>query len=234
METVLNRASRQKAAAEEITKLRSDVAKYAAFLDQPADRFLDHQFISYTTGISPERVRELLDGALPDVEPDDKEELEAFQKALFQQRLRFLRATRLAPSGAEAEAPYTLNDIEQGTGITKQQVSYLLNGKRAANAAHASRLERFFDRASQQRTPSTRLPQGFCLRNEGAALIAHLHQMVSSHLPRLALATLAGDRSTTSLAFRTSHDANDIDLVKLLPVLDQLRAEARERDTGGG
>ncbi|MGW7259372.1 hypothetical protein [Streptomyces sp. NPDC054834] len=38
----------------------------------------------------------------------------------------------------------------------------------------------------------------------------------------------------TSLALRATHDANDIDLVKLLPVLDQLRAEARERDTGRG
>ncbi|MGW5657244.1 helix-turn-helix domain-containing protein [Streptomyces humi] len=228
----MNHVSRQQATAADIARLRSDVERYAEFLGQPADRFLDGEFVSYATGIEPARVRELLAGALPEVEPDDKTRLEAFQKTLFQQRLVFLRRTRTAQSDA-GEAPYTLDEIERRTSITKQMVSYLLNGKRSPNAAHAARLEEFFDWASQQRLPRTRVPQGFCLRNEGAALVAHLTQMVSSDLPRLTLASLAQDLETSSLALRASGDAGDIDLVKLLPILAQLRSESRERSMSG-
>ncbi|MFF7987105.1 hypothetical protein ACFZDK_49895 [Streptomyces sp. NPDC007901] len=228
----MNHVSRQQATAADIARLRSDVERYAEFLGQPADRFLDCEFISYATGIEPARVQELLAGALPEVEPDDKAELEAFQKSLFQQRLAFLRRTRTAQTEA-GDVPYTLDEIERRTSITKQMVSYLLKGQRSPNAAHAARLEQFFDWASQQRLPRTQVPQGFCLRNEGASLVAHLAQMTSSDLPRLTLASLTQDLDTSSLALRASGDATDIDLVKLLPILEQLRSEARGRGTAG-
>lgn len=220
----MNEASRQRAAASEIARLRSNVEAYAAFLGRPAERFLDEAFLSYATGISsPARVRELLDGALPEVEPDEKSALEAFQKALFQQRLRFLRETRLKVSEAGQEDTYPLKDIAQSAGITLQQVSLLLRGERAPNAAHATRLERFFDQASQLRSPKSHVRQGFCLRNEGTALIAHLSEMVSADLPQLALASLAGELGTASLSLRATGDTGEVDLVKLLPVLAQLR-----------
>ncbi|MEV5428241.1 hypothetical protein [Streptomyces sp. NPDC052701] len=230
----MNQASRQRAAASEIARLRGDVETFAAFLGQPAERFLNPGFISYATGISPERVVELLEGALPEVEPDTKDALEAFQRGLFQQRLRFLWQTRLKEGGrSEKPEPYKLRDIGAGTDISFQQVAMLLKGERAPNAAHAARLERFFDEASRRRTPKSRVPQGFCLRNEGAALIAYLTEMATADLPRLALASLATDLDTTSVSLRATTDAGDVDLVKLLPVLAQLRARARERDDRG-
>ncbi|MEU3901727.1 helix-turn-helix transcriptional regulator [Streptomyces sp. NPDC045251] len=218
-------SSRQKAAAAEIARLRSDVEKYAAYLDQPADRFLDAQFISFHTGIPPERVRELLEGALPEPEPQGKEALEEFQKNLFRARLNFLRSTRtkVTPQGEE---PFSLREIAEGTSISYQMVSLLLSGKRSPNAAHADRLEKFFDRASQQRTPPSSVPRGFCHRDEATALLAHLTQMVHTDLRTLVLATLADEFDSTSVALRGT---GEIDVVTLLPVLAQLREDARAR-----
>lgn len=227
----MNEAPNQKTAAAEIARLRGDVAQYAAFLGEPAERFLNPQFISYHTGISPDRVTELLAGdALPEIEPTDKQQLEDFQRALFAQRLNFLRDTRTKTTVGGEATPYSLHDIAKATRISFQQVSFLLNGQRKANAAHADRLEKFFDEVSRQRTPPSRVPPGFCLRNEGAALISFLDQMVTSDLPRLTLRTLAED--TTSVALRAGNDTGDameVDLVKLLPVLARLRDEARGR-----
>lgn len=218
-------SSRQQAAAAEIARLRGDIEKYAAYLGQPVERLLNPQFISFHTGITPQRVGELLQGAMPEVEPEGKEALEVFQRRLFCERLNFLRSTRTKCGGE----PYSLRDMEEATSISFQQISSLLNGKRSANAAHADRLERFFDQVSQQRTPPSRVPRGFCHRDEATALITHLTQMVDTDLRALVLATLAEEFDSTSVALR---GAGEIDVVTLLPVLAQLRDEARARRGG--
>ncbi|MFF1628218.1 hypothetical protein [Streptomyces sp. NPDC058272] len=231
LEILLNEASRQKAVASEIARLRADVEAYAAFLQVSPERFLDAGYISYLTGISAaDRVQELLDGtgAPPEVEPTGKKELEAFQKKLFRQRLNFLWETRTKTT-ANGEQKYPVRDIDAETGISYQQVSNLLKGDRGPNALHADRLEDFFDRVSQNRLPKSRVPKGFCLRTEGAALTAHLTQMVKVDLPKLALAVLAKELDTTSVALRSAGDDSDIDMLALLPVLTQLAAEVRSQ-----
>lgn len=226
LEILLNEASRQKAVASEIARLRADVVTYADFLQVLPERLLDTGHISYLTGISADCVQELLDGAPPEVEPTGKKELEAFQKELFRRRLNFLWETRTKTT-ANGEQKYPVRDIDAETGISYQQVSNLLKGDRGPNALHADRLEDFFDRVSQNRLPKSRVPKGFCLRSDGAALAAHLTQMVTVELPKLVLAVLAKELDTTSVALRVTGDGSEIDMLTLLPVLTQLAAEVR-------
>ncbi|MGP4009963.1 hypothetical protein [Streptomyces sp. 4N124] len=222
----MNEASRRKAAAAEIARLRRAVDQYAAFLRQPAERLLNPQIISLHTGVSPDRVQELLDGELPEVEPDDKESLEKFQRQLFAQRLTFLRQTRTKATPDGRTAMYTLDEIEAATKISSQGVWQLLNGKRGANANHADRLEKYFDQVSRQCQPPSRVPRGFCHLNEGAALIEHLRRMTEVDLRELVLTSLAEVYGAQSVQLRTGGAGAD-DFTPLLPVLAQLRDDAR-------
>ncbi|MEU7322566.1 helix-turn-helix transcriptional regulator [Streptomyces griseoviridis] len=227
---MLTEASRQQAAAAEISRLRGEVEEFAEFLGEPAERFLNPDFLSYVTGIDPpELVADLLAGrVLPQVEPDGKDALEKFQKDLFQCRLQFLRRTRLMPDGKTC----SLRDVAAATGISYQHVSNLINGKRAANAAHSHRIEDFFDRISQQRTPPSRIPAGFCFRNDGVALINHLAVMVSADLPSLTLKVLARDLGTEEISLRAT--GGEVSLMQLLPTLTRLRDEKTGRRPGRG
>ncbi|MER5466258.1 helix-turn-helix transcriptional regulator [Streptomyces sp. NPDC002668] len=92
---------------------------------------IDIDKISYETGIPVDRVHALLDGK--ELEPANLQES-------FQQRLVFLRETRLKPGGKR----YTLDEIGTGAGISHAQAGYMLNGKRSPGLAVLASLERFF------------------------------------------------------------------------------------------
>lgn len=219
----MNPADHQPAPGPEIARLLGDVDAYAARLGTSRGRLLDVGLISRATGIEPERVRGLLAGELPEEEPREKNARESFRKALFQQRLRFLQRTRLKETPAGRE-PYGLREISRATGISAQHVSNLLNGERGANHDHAARLEVFF-----------RVPEGFCSRTEGAALIAYLHRMVNEDLPKLATRAVLQELGARSVALRSTADGARIDTLRdLLPALDELVKAVQERQTGGG
>ncbi|MEU2855990.1 helix-turn-helix transcriptional regulator [Streptomyces syringium] len=93
---------------------------------------IDFDKISHETGISVDRVHELLDGVDADLESDLNEN--------FRQRLVFLRETRRKPDGKR----YTLDDIGRGAGISHGQVGFLLKGQRMPGLAGVAKLEKFF------------------------------------------------------------------------------------------
>ncbi|MFI8932651.1 transcriptional regulator [Streptomyces sp. NPDC053474] len=221
----MNAADHQAAPGHVIARLLDDVDAYAARLGTTRGRLLDLTLISRATGIEPERVRALLNGEPPEDEPHEKYARETFRKALFQQRLRFLQRTRLKETPAGRE-PYGLREISRATGISAQHVSNLLNGERGANHDHAARLELFF-----------RVPEGFCSRTEGAALVAYLRRMVHEDLPKLATHAVLQELGARSVALRSTADGAQIDTLRdLLPALDELVRAIQERkpDEGHG
>lgn len=142
---------------------------------------IDLEKISYDTGIDPVRVQMLLDGK--GVEPEE-------QQDSFQQRLTFLRATRLKPGGKR----YTLDEIGDGAGVSHAQVSHLLNGKRSPGLALTARLEKFFG-----------VQPGFFTATERQALCRAL-QPVQEHLTTLAY--LKG-KGVSQLAMRSGRATGD-------------------------
>ncbi|MFD9903705.1 transcriptional regulator [Streptomyces sp. NPDC059063] len=215
----MNAVDHQPAPAHEIARLLDDVEAYARRLGTSRGRLLDVTLISRTTGIEPARVRALLAGEPPEEEPREKYAREGFRKALFQQRLRFLQRTRLkaTPTGKE---PYGLREISRATGISAQHVSNLLNGERGANHDHAARLELFFG-----------VPEGFCSRTEGAALVAYLRRMVNEDLPKLATRAVLQELGARSVALRSTGDGAQIDTLRdLLPALDEVVKLMRQRN----
>ncbi|GGS21547.1 hypothetical protein GCM10010252_70950 [Streptomyces aureoverticillatus] len=221
----MNAADHQPAPGPEIARLLGDIDAYALRLGTSRGRLLDVVLISRATGIEPERVRALLTGELPEEEPREKNARETFRRALFQQRLRFLQRTRLkeTPGGKE---PYGLREISRATGISAQHVSNLLNGERGANHDHAARLELFYG-----------VPEGFCSRTEGAALITYLRRMVNEDLPKLATRAVLQELGARSVALRSTADGAQIDTLRdLLPALDELVkvVQGRKRDGGAG
>ncbi|MFH8796899.1 transcriptional regulator [Streptomyces sp. NPDC017941] len=218
----MNPADHQPAPGHEIARLLDDVDAYAARLGTSRARLLDVGLISHTTGIEPERVRGLLAGEPPEEEPREKNARELFRKALFKERLRFLQRTRLKETFAGRE-PYGLREISRATGISAQHVSNLLNGERGANHDHAARLEVFF-----------RVPEGFCSRTEGAALIAYLRRMVNEDLPKLATRAVLQELGACSVALRGTADGAQIDTLRdLLPALDELVKVIQGKHSGG-
>ncbi|MEW2132068.1 helix-turn-helix transcriptional regulator [Streptomyces sp. NPDC005435] len=123
---------------------------------------IDLDDLSYQSGLPADRVRALLDGA--EVGPENLEER-------FQQRLVFLRQTRLKPGGKR----FTLDEIAAGAGISHGQVGYLLNGERRPGFTVLAGLERFFD-----------VPPGFFTATERQALHRAL-KPVRESLTHLAL-----------------------------------------------
>ncbi|MGW1894160.1 hypothetical protein ACWCP6_28520 [Streptomyces sp. NPDC002004] len=202
-----------------IAELLSKVDAYAQQLGTSRDRLLDVTHISKRTGIEPQRVRALLDGAAPEAEPSEKKAREAFRRKLFQNRLQFLTRTRLN-NGRE----YSLREIEKGTGISFQHIRLLRNGDRSARADHATRLELFFD-----------VPEGWCSLTEGAALTQYLQRMVCEDLPKLAIEDRLRRIHGVSLTLRSTGEGGQVDVLKdLLPALDQVIAQARAQGHVGG
>ncbi len=115
----------------------------------------------------------LLDGT--DVDPGDVQQN-------FQQRLNFLRETRLKPDGKQ----YTLDEIGAGAGISHGSVGYLLKGQRSPGLAALASLESFFG-----------VQPGFFTATERQALLralgpirdqlTHLALLRGKSVPRLAM-----------------------------------------------
>ncbi|MEI5102819.1 hypothetical protein RB200_35200 [Streptomyces sp. PmtG] len=196
----------------ELARLLEDVTAYAVRFKKPRDRLLDVPHISYQTGITPERVRDLLGGARFEREPAGAKEREAFRKGLVVQRLQFLRGTRLKEvagrNGELKKREYSLREIEKSTLITYQHVAKILKGESGASADHLGRLELFFC-----------VDPGFCSKTEGTALVGLLRQMVQSDLPKLATQVLLkGQR----VALRNPGGGGIDPLRDLLPLLDKI------------
>ncbi|MFI1400785.1 helix-turn-helix domain-containing protein [Streptomyces sp. NPDC020681] len=137
--------------------------------------------ISFETGIAVDRVHALLDER--NEEPEDLQES-------FQQRLVFLRETRVKPGGKR----YTLDEIGEGAGISHGQVGYLLKGQRSPGLAVLASLEKFFD-----------VPPGFFTATERQALHRAL-KPIHDQLTHLAL--LKG-KGVSHVAMRSSAAADN-------------------------
>ncbi|MFE0061397.1 hypothetical protein [Streptomyces sp. NPDC059003] len=204
----------------EIRQLLDQVAQYAKRLDKSPDQLLSLQRVSHATGIPRSRVRELVQGACPLTPPPHGEELKAYNNTLFVQRFKFLRETRHDESGE----PYSLRGIARGTGISAQQVGHLLVGERGPNNDHATRIERFF-----------RVPEGFCSRPEGAALITFLRPLVGEELPNMVTRGLLQELDIQAVGLRrTGSSDGTLNFAEILPALEELARRQRERSKPQG
>ncbi|MGW5867183.1 hypothetical protein ACWFRJ_34075 [Streptomyces sp. NPDC055239] len=203
-----------------INCLLDDVDGYARRLEVSRESLLPPRHVSYMTGIAPERAQALLDGApLTEEEPQAIEAREGFRLDLLLPRLTFLRETRPNPA---TQKTYTDVAIAAHTGLTRQTVWNVFNGKRKPRHDMVGTLETFF-----------RAPLGFCYRSEGEALAELLRRMVQVDLPKLATELALKRLGAEGLALRS---AGDIDVLRdILPALDMLAAQRRApaRPSGG-
>lgn len=146
------------------------IAALVAAIDQAAFRLgysgtevLDVEELSVDTGLAPERVRQLLEGAEPEQPPTgSKDEREAFYRKLVGQRLSFLRK-RADPSSEHGEA---LRVIGDEVGLSHALVSRLAKGTRSARVDYSSPLEARYQ-----------VPHGFLSQPEGPALADRLEKI---------------------------------------------------------
>ncbi|MBB5109865.1 helix-turn-helix domain-containing protein [Streptomyces spectabilis] len=203
----------------EIRQLLEQVDGLARRLGKSRDQVLDVPGLSHATGIPHGRVEELLAGACPVAPPEPHEELKAYNNSLFLQRVTLLHQTRADAKGQR----YSLRAIARGTGISTPQIGHLLEGERSPNNDHATRIERFFG-----------VPEGFCSRPEGAALIAALRPLVAEELPQLITRELLEELGVHAVGLRRSDSApgtGSSGLSSILPALEEL-AQRQRRERG--
>ncbi|WP_338674463.1 helix-turn-helix transcriptional regulator [Streptomyces sp. SCSIO 30461] len=163
------------AQADDLAQVIASIDELLAVLGLDGD-VIELDDISHRTGIPVDRVRTMLRGG--QVEPRSLPEI-------FQQRLVFLRETRLKPGGKQ----YSHDEIAAGAGISHGQVGYMLRGERMPGLKVLGGLERFFE-----------VPPGFFTAGDRDALCRAL-QPVHDSLTHTAL--LKG-KGITQLAMRSS------------------------------
>ncbi|MFD4933454.1 hypothetical protein [Streptomyces virginiae] len=84
-----------------------------------ADQYLDHQKLSFETGVTAETIAALLAGKTT---PESRE---TDTDTIARNRFRFLQQTRHAPHGE----PYTLQELGNAIGVSRQWVHQLLFGE---------------------------------------------------------------------------------------------------------
>lgn len=186
------RASTPDALASTLGSLR----EAARSLGVPLDRVLVVDEVAYATGIPAERVGALLAGADPG---DDT------VPTTFQRRLNHLRDTRLKDPGKGTR--YSLADIAKGTGMSHQQVDFLLKGLRRPSLEHSAGLERFFG-----------VEPGFFALSDREALVRYLRAL-ARELPLLELADRVRAQRVDAVALRGPAELDADLLEELLPAL---------------
>ncbi|MFD6280776.1 hypothetical protein ACFWFI_35210 [Streptomyces sp. NPDC060209] len=167
---------------------------------------LDAEKLSFATGVAPERITALLNGAqLDNWHAGAVDAAEGRQHS----RLVFLRETRLKRPmtrrlSGRTPRPYTFGEIargaeEEGAKISKQTVHYIFTEGRKPSAESLAGMERFFG-----------VLPGFCSYTENEALVARLRPVVQQLrlLNRVAAATAHG---VTRIAARSTEDLSNAD-----------------------
>ncbi|KOU66813.1 hypothetical protein ADK57_17665 [Streptomyces sp. MMG1533] len=180
---------------------------------------LDSNRISHDTGLTPERVTELLDGA----SPEQQATKEAVQTR-FLRRLTFLRETRLKQPvtrrlSGRTPRPYTYGEIARGAQISRQTVHYIFTEGRQASPETIARIERFFGA----------LP-GFCSYTESEALVASLRPIVRE-LTFLNKVTDALAHGVTRVAARSTEELGQ-DTDAMDGILAAVIAARRQEEPG--
>ncbi|WP_309049329.1 hypothetical protein [Streptomyces sp.] len=187
----------------------ADIAQLLQRIDEAAERIgygradvLDIEDISTATGITPERVRELLDGAEPEVPPRAKKERESYYRQLLKQRLNRLRAGQ------------SYRKIGDAVDLSHAMIGNLVNGTRSAQVDYSSPLEELYG-----------VGHGFLSKPEGLALAEQLTKIKDGLIAAALhdrLLTLGGERA----ALRHSGDQAP-SLETLLDTLDDLMSQSR-------
>ncbi|MEU2462040.1 hypothetical protein ABZ604_31225 [Streptomyces sp. NPDC012473] len=189
-----------------------EIAQLLASIDSAAERVgygrgdvLDVADISAATGIGPDRVRELLDGAEPEQPPQAKKPREDYYRQLVMQRLESLRG------GA------SYRTIGNAVDLSHAMIGNLVNGTRSTQVDYSGALERLYG-----------VPHGFLSRPEGIALADQLTKIKDGLIAaalRERLLALGGERA----ALRHSGDEPP-SLETLLDTLDEVMAKRPPAD----
>ncbi|MEU3855066.1 hypothetical protein [Streptomyces sp. NPDC029554] len=147
----------------------ADIAQLVDAIDRAAFRLgydgaaevLRVEELSADTGIEPERVRQLLEGAEPEQPPTGNKngEREAFYRQLVGRRLTFLRK-RADPTSEHGES---LRPIGDDVDLSHALIARLSSGERSARVEYSSPLEERYG-----------VPHGFLSKPEGPALADRL------------------------------------------------------------
>ncbi len=208
---LVNDPSREVTAAE-IADLLAQVDQGAWRLGLSRDDVLDVQDISAATGIEPDRVRELLQGAEPQQPPRDSEARTVFFRSLLAQRLAFVR-NRLPKTSPKDDS---LRAIGSETDLSYTQVDHLIKGRRSARVEHITSLERHY-----------RLEHGFLSKPEGEALADRLRKIVNEGLPAAAVIEGLRELGAGQVALRSTGSDMPPSIKDLVPVIDALVARTR-------
>ncbi|MEU6070591.1 hypothetical protein ABZ864_40665 [Streptomyces sp. NPDC047082] len=193
-------------AKDEISRLLSQVERYARDLDLDLGELLKPETIAEHTAIRPARVAELIGGADPDEPPEGPAKArEEFARRTFVARIQYLHEHRRLRPTRSGPKPASLDTIHRETLISKPQVGQLLKGDRGPNNDHARRLEEFFG-----------VGPGFTSMTEGQALIDYLRRILSKDLPRLALEDFHRRAGVMSVLTRTTGPRSDDEVLLAL------------------
>ncbi|MFD7613076.1 helix-turn-helix domain-containing protein [Streptomyces sp. NPDC059828] len=163
------------AQADDLAEVIASIDELLALLGLDSD-VIELDDISYRTGIPVDRVQAMIRGA--EAEPRSLPEI-------FQQRLVFLRETRLKSGGKQ----FSHDEIAAGAGISHGQVGYMLRGERMPGLKVLGGLERFFE-----------VPPGFFTASDRDALCRALRPVHDS----LTHTALLKGKGITQLAMRSS------------------------------
>ncbi|MFD4412488.1 hypothetical protein [Streptomyces sp. NPDC058475] len=139
--------------AADIAQLRREITKAAWRLGYELDAVVPLDEVSAASGIGPDRVRELFDGAEPQQPPRTKKEREAYYRQLVGQRLDFLRSRN----------GDSYRTIGNAVDLTHTLIGDLVNGDRSARPEYSHPLEDHYG-----------VDPGFLSKPEGRALADHL------------------------------------------------------------
>ncbi|MEV7869139.1 helix-turn-helix transcriptional regulator [Streptomyces sp. NPDC088124] len=157
------------------------------------DAIVDLESLSRRAGLPLDRIRDLIDGDVPNSETSDP----------FLDRFTFLRETRRRKDGKRL----SYGEIAQGAGMSHGQVGYLLNGQRSPGHVQVQKLEKYF-----------KVPPGFFSASDSEALCRELRPV---HEDLNYLALLKG-KGISHLAMRRSgspENPNNILAVELREAL---------------
>ncbi|BFO18466.1 hypothetical protein SHKM778_48540 [Streptomyces sp. KM77-8] len=178
---------------------------------------LDPDSVSHSTGIEPDRVAALLEGA----EPDGDTSRDASQARIVA-RLRFLRATRLKERAARRRGPrmHFFAEIARGAHISKQTVHYVFENAQMTSPENVAAMERYFG-----------VRPGFCSCTEAEALAGYLDPIVRQ-LTILYQAAEAAADGVTRVAARSDRDVSHVsrDSGAMTEILDAVLAARRGQD----
>ncbi|MDO0915164.1 hypothetical protein QQM39_31395 [Streptomyces sp. DT2A-34] len=221
-------ATAEDADFDELTALLDELDDLARSLPATArtsfELLLRPEKISHATGVAPERVSALLDGA----DPERDNSRAAAQKRIVR-RLRFLRQTRLKPPATRRRKAreYFLSEIARGAQghgaqISKQTVHYIFENEQMTSPENIAGIERFFG-----------VRPGFCTLTESEALAGYLAPVVQQLKILLWAVGAAGEHGVTEVAARSTRDLSR-DTDALTDILTAVVATHRRQSPGTG